>query len=473
MNKSAIEDIVKRVYPQIAKDLGRSKKSTPKVEVHNNVLAMHSGIPDHPGGEEEHAEYDYKKNTIYLFKVALKTEQLVIQALLHEYTHACQDEKKYQAARAEGYANNPYEKAAHRAEKTWRKYMKKNESLNEIKKGDWIRSTYGDLGLVNKVKGQAAYVSFDGSRSFQPMRVADLKITKELHKGKVVYSEGIDEVDGTQVALPVDKPVVLRAGTDEHARGLIVTYKSSGGYDIQYWYGTPDKIVPAELKGDGKSLGHVKTAWFGYHPETDEGMNESLNEGSKANRWFDNLKYYYEKGLSSPDLKDPAEKKAYTKLAKQFFSKLREGLDERLKKGESGCCHKCGHSHVMGSSHPTPYKTGKNSCANRKTEDCGCGGAGRKDASIQLAEYLKKQTIEEADYQGRDVKLNKPMQGDVKKFKVNVKNAKGNVVKVNFGQKGMVIKKDNPGAKKSFRARHKCDQSKPKTSAGYWSCKAW
>ena len=48
-----------------------------------------------------------------------------------------------------------------------------------------------------------------------------------------------------------------------------------------------------------------------------------------------------------------------------------------------------------------------------------------------------------------------------------------NVVKVNFGQKGMVIKKDNPGAKKSFRARHKCDQSKPKTSAGYWSCKAW
>ena len=50
-----------------------------------------------------------------------------------------------------------------------------------------------------------------------------------------------------------------------------------------------------------------------------------LTEGSKADRWFDNLKYYYEKGLSSPDLKDPAEKKAYTKLAKQFFSKLREG----------------------------------------------------------------------------------------------------------------------------------------------------
>ena len=152
-------------------------------------------------------------------------------------------------------------------------------------------------------------------------------------------------------------------------------------------------------------------------------------------------------------------------------------LDERLKKGESGCCHKCGHSHPKGGTHPTPYKTGKNSCASRKkesvTEDCSCGGAGRRDASIQLAEYLKKQTIREGEYQGRDVKLNKPMQGDVKKFKVYVKNAKGNIVKVNFGQKGMVIKKDNPGAKKSFRARHKCDQKKPKTSAGYWSCKNW
>ena len=51
---------------------------------------------------------------------------------------------------------------------------------------------------------------------------------------------------------------------------------------------------------------------------------QSINEGSNAQGWFDNLKYYYEKGLKSPDLKDPAEKKAYIKLAKQYFSKLRE-----------------------------------------------------------------------------------------------------------------------------------------------------
>ena len=85
--------------------------------------------------------------------------------------------------------------------------------------------------------------------------------------------------------------------------------------------------------------------------------------------------------------------------------------------------------------------------------------------------YLKE--LNEAEYDGRDVKLNKPMQGDVKKFKVYVKNPKGNVVKVNFGQKGMNIKKDNPGARKSFRARHNCDNRGPKTKARYWSCKAW
>ena len=83
------------------------------------------------------------------------------------------------------------------------------------------------------------------------------------------------------------------------------------------------------------------------------------------------------------------------------------------------------------------------------------------------------ETLEEAEYQGRKVTLNKPMRGDVKKSKVYVKNEKGNVVKVNFGDPNMKIRKSNPKARKSFRARHKCDEKKPKTSAGYWSCKAW
>ena len=69
--------------------------------------------------------------------------------------------------------------------------------------------------------------------------------------------------------------------------------------------------------------------------------------------------------------------------------------------------------------------------------------------------------------------LNNPTKGDVKKYKVYVKNAKGNVVKVEFGDPNMSIKRDDPDARKNFRARHNCDQKKDKTTAGYWSCKFW
>lgn len=88
-------------------------------------------------------------------------------------------------------------------------------------------------------------------------------------------------------------------------------------------------------------------------------------------------------------------------------------------------------------------------------------------------EIKESKSIKEAEYQGREVKLGKPMQGDVKKFKVYVKNPQGNVVKVNFGQKGMNIKKDNPGARKSFRARMNCDNPGPRDKARYWSCRKW
>jgi hypothetical protein len=80
----------------------------------------------------------------------------------------------------------------------------------------------------------------------------------------------------------------------------------------------------------------------------------------------------------------------------------------------------------------------------------------------------------EAEYRGRKVKLNKPMRGDVKKFKVYVKDPKtGNIKKVNFGDPKMRIRKSNPKARKSFRARHNCDNPGPKTKARYWSCRKW
>lgn len=86
----------------------------------------------------------------------------------------------------------------------------------------------------------------------------------------------------------------------------------------------------------------------------------------------------------------------------------------------------------------------------------------------------EEEELDEAEYQGREVQLNKPSAGDVKKSKVFVKDPDtGNVKKVNFGDPDMTIKKNIPARRKSFRARHNCDDPGPKTKARYWSCKAW
>jgi hypothetical protein len=96
---------------------------------------------------------------------------------------------------------------------------------------------------------------------------------------------------------------------------------------------------------------------------------------------------------------------------------------------------------------------------------------------VELLNFLEEQSIEldEVVYQGRSVKLNKPMRGDVKKFKVYVRNpVTKKIKKVNFGDPNMRIKKSNPKRRKSFRARHHCDTNPgPKTKARYWSCRKW
>ena len=101
------------------------------------------------------------------------------------------------------------------------------------------------------------------------------------------------------------------------------------------------------------------------------------------------------------------------------------------------------------------------------------------EEDFSFIEPINEEDLEEAVYQGRTVKLNKPTRGDVKKFKVYVNSGKkdkeGRIVakKVNFGDPNMKIKKSNPKRRKSFRARHNCDNPGPKTKARYWSCKKW
>ena len=158
-------------------------------------------------------------------------------------------------------------------------------------------------------------------------------------------------------------------------------------------------------------------------------------------------------------------------------------LDE--KKGT--CCHDCGHMHPMGTKCPK----GKGDCARKanegwKADHFGADEYHQMHADVEettefcpecLAEYITEHwgTLEEAEYKGRKVQLGKPFltPGGPKKRSVYVKNAKGNVVKVNFGDPNLKIKKNIPARRKAFRARHKCHTAKDRTTPRYWSCKYW
>lgn len=207
-----------------------------------------------------------------------------------------------------------------------------------------------------------------------------------------------------------------------------------------------------------------------------------------------------------------------------------------MEEAKGTCCGKCGHVHVKGTSCPKPFSTGKNHCSRRTNEmhtmdDDGpiefhqvyadieesseglwanirakrargeksspkgseaykkAVAAGKKINAMDevdeineycpqcLAEYIMENynKLNEAEYRGRKVSLGKPFltPGGPKKRSVYVKNAKGNVVKVNFGDPNMRIKKSNPARRKSFRARHNCSNPGPRDKARYWSCRAW
>ena len=208
-----------------------------------------------------------------------------------------------------------------------------------------------------------------------------------------------------------------------------------------------------------------------------------------------------------------------------------------MEEAKGTCCGKCGHVHVKGTSCPKPFSTGKNHCSRRTNEmhtmdDDGpiefhqvyadieegleekskglwaninakrargeaparkgseaykkAVAAGNKLNEVDevneycpqcLAEYIMENynKLNEAEYRGRKVSLGKPFltPGGPKKRSVYVKNAKGNVVKVNFGDPNMRIKKSIPARRKSFRARHNCSNPGPRDKARYWSCRAW
>ena len=179
----------------------------------------------------------------------------------------------------------------------------------------------------------------------------------------------------------------------------------------------------------------------------------------------------------------------------QLLNLLEEAMDRVT-------CHNCGWSWNIADGGQDPYTCHKCGTNNTPENEVKCWRGYKKQGTKQLngktvnncvpineeletedfcpqclAEYIEENwnKLEEAEYHGRKVTLGKPFltPDGPKKRSVYVKNAKGNVVKVNFGQKGVAIKKHLPKHRKSYRARHHCENPGPKWKANYWSCRAW
>ena len=186
-------------------------------------------------------------------------------------------------------------------------------------------------------------------------------------------------------------------------------------------------------------------------------------------------------------IKEELEAVVAEKASKRARRKKRAKVKKKKAKKDA-CYHKVKSRYDVW---PSAYASGAlTKC--RKVGAKNWGNKSKKNEELEMSEEEKQElkeiigesTIEEAEYRGRKVKLNKPMRGDVKKFKVYVRDPKtGNIKKVNFGhggssakkkgEKTMKIKKSNPKRRKSFRARHNCDNPGPKTKARYWSCRKW
>jgi|TARA_R110002073_G_scaffold221285_2_gene381452 hypothetical protein len=295
------------------------------------------------------------------------------------------------------------------------------------------------------------------------------------------------------VLLPRGKTKVLQAEDKNYKRGLLVRLKKDGGYRVAYWYEEPDKPNVVEVLVDGESIKKdARVVEFKFHPQNyyeEDDIVETINEKitlfleknvpTDASKWS----YYKSQAKKKFDVYPSAYANGWA--AKQY--KAAGGGWKKSKTENKGLWHNINAKKKRGEkSSPKGSKAYKAAKAagdrlNRNETYTSEYNVENYHDIKEFVEFMTsyKPDINEAEYQGRKVKLGKPMQGDTKKFKVYVKNPKGNVVKVNFGQGGdakggtMRIRKNNPKARANFRARHNCDSPGPRHKARYWSCRKW
>ena len=261
--------------------------------------------------------------------------------------------------------------------------------------------------------------------------------------------------------------------------------------DLRRWF--KEKWVDVSKKVDGK------------HPPC--GRKDADGKSYPKCRPSKKVSKETPKIASSYDKKEKKSMTSQKRRAEKKEPKVGKGnkptmthFDESIKKDKKIVCDNCGWSWKLSEGGNDPYVCHKCGTDNTKkykkmiisitedqferlfeyNEETPVLIYEDEDGSVQSTNYVVDNMLNEAEYQGRKVQLGKIMQGDIKKFKVYVKNDKGKVVKVNFGFGGksahgkrMVIKKNNPKRRKSFRARMRCDNPGPRWKPRYWACKTW
>lgn len=285
-------------------------------------------------------------------------------------------------------------------------------------------------------------------------KIGDTIRTKKMQmEGKVIRigenRAGYEEVffkiaDGRTMKTPLANVTVIEQLADEN---LQEKEKSGGFDDFLMWTWYADLVNKRMFGGKSKIEQHSDRVTYGT-PKTN------------------NIWAHWDKGAGRGTINDQAEEGPSEFHRERKARELEPTLEEKLAKilSEKDPCWK-------------NYKqVGMKVKGGKKVPNC--VPISEHEYTLEGDEFVcelsEDEDLLEADYQGRSVTLNKPMQGDVKKFKVYVKDpSTGNVKKVNFGDPDMKIRKSNPAARKSFRARHNCDNPGPKTKARYWSCRKW
>lgn len=211
-----------------------------------------------------------------------------------------------------------------------------------------------------------------------------------------------------------------------------------GSSDVSIW----TTQVIDDLQSRNKELSEIKKLALG-HEEVDEGLGKALLGGAALIAAITGINKYQADQMMKTEPQLITLSQMRQEAEQRGDEAAVEKLDDRIKKTMD---------HIIVTGRPVMDPQGN---------------------PVDPRKPYAGESIEEAEYQGRKVPLNKPMAGDVKKSKVYVKKPNGKVVKVNFGDKNMRIKKSNPNRRKSFRARHNCDNPGPKWKARYWSCRAW